>query len=337
MDFTFKTYQSLLSALQSRGFSFITVSEYAATASLAPRPLAPELRLVSVVEPSRRPSPFILLRHDVEAKYENALQMARLQHSRGIRGTYYFRIYGKNGHSAVIREIAALGHEIGYHYDDLSHCKGDYEKAIRRFEENLTYLRQFGPVTSATMEGAPLSRYDNRMLWLGRLDELVEGSKYVVGSKKYVVGESGNKVDTTKPESKSRYLLPTYYYLNQHNSKLPKYNYKDNGILTEPYFDFNFNQLYYLTDTGRRWDGHLYNVRDKATKENPVTNPAFLGLRFHSTRDIIQAINGGSFPEQAMLNFHPQRWNDGLFPWLKELVWQNVKNQGKRVLVNFRR
>ena len=112
-----------------------------------------------------------------------------------------------------------------------------------------------------------------------------------------------------------------------------KYDYKKLGIIAEPYFDIDFNQLYYITDTGRRWDGHLYNVRDKATKENPVTNPEFLKLKLHSTRDIIKAIKEGSFPEQAMLNFHPQRWNDGLFPWLKELVWQNLKNQVKRFLV----
>jgi hypothetical protein len=80
-----------------------------------------------------------------------------------------------------------------------------------------------------------------------------------------------------------------------------KYDYKKLGIIAEPYFDINFNELYYITDTGRRWDGHLYNVRDKATKENPVTNPEFLKLRFHSTFDIINAIessNQASFPQQ---------------------------------------
>ncbi len=112
-----------------------------------------------------------------------------------------------------------------------------------------------------------------------------------------------------------------------------KYDYRSLGILAEPYFDIDFNELFYITDTGRRWDGHLYNVRDKATKERPVTNPAFLKLRYHTTRDIIAAVENNSFPVRSMLNFHPQRWNDQLFPWLKELIWQNVKNQVKRVIV----
>jgi hypothetical protein len=110
-----------------------------------------------------------------------------------------------------------------------------------------------------------------------------------------------------------------------------KYSYKKLGILAEPYFDINFNDLFYITDTGRRWNGHLYNIRDKATKDNPVTNPHFLSLNYKYTTDIINAINGNSFPTKAMLNFHPQRWNNEILPWTKELIFQNIKNQVKRV------
>lgn len=115
-----------------------------------------------------------------------------------------------------------------------------------------------------------------------------------------------------------------------------KYDYRSLGIIAEPYFDIDFNELFYITDTGRRWDGHLYNVRDKATKENPVTNPEFLKLRYHSTHDIIRDVENNDFPRQSMLNFHPQRWHDKPLPWIKELFWQNAKNQVKRMLVNFR-
>lgn len=116
-----------------------------------------------------------------------------------------------------------------------------------------------------------------------------------------------------------------------------KYDYKILGISAEPYFDINFNELFYITDTGRRWDGHHFNVRDKATKENAVTNPDFLKLRFHSTNDIIKAVDNDQFPKQAMFNFHPQRWNDKPIPWMKEFIWQNIKNQGKRMLVSLRK
>ena len=32
-----------------------------------------------------------------------------------------------------------------------------------------------------------------------------------------------------------------------------EFNYKDYGIIGEPYFDVNFNEVMYLTDTGRTW------------------------------------------------------------------------------------
>ena len=41
------------------------------------------------------------------------------------------------------------------------------------------------------------------------------------------------------------------------------FDYHDLGITGEPYFDIDFNEAMYLTDTGRRWDGEKVAVRDK--------------------------------------------------------------------------
>lgn len=115
-----------------------------------------------------------------------------------------------------------------------------------------------------------------------------------------------------------------------------KYDYKKLGLIGEPYFDIDFNKVFYLTDTGRRWDGHRFNVRDKVLRENPVTNPDFLRYKFRTTNEIIKALNGGNFPDNAMFNFHPQRWTNELSSWLKEYIWQNVKNQGKWLMIRLR-
>ena len=95
-----------------------------------------------------------------------------------------------------------------------------------------------------------------------------------------------------------------------------KYNYRDLGLIGEPYFDIDFNEFLYLTDTGRRWNGDKVSVRDKVNSKYKFD--------LKSTQDVINAIP--QFPDQIMITIHPQRWDDRFFPWAKELVTQNIKN-----------
>jgi hypothetical protein len=67
--------------------------------------------------------PYLILRHDVDASPQLALDMARLEHKLGIKSTYFFlfshRLYNlldKNNYKIIV-EISRLGHEIGLHYD----------------------------------------------------------------------------------------------------------------------------------------------------------------------------------------------------------------------------
>src|SRR5690606_15484508 len=115
-----------------------------------------------------------------------------------------------------------------------------------------------------------------------------------------------------------------------------KYDYRNLGIIAEPYFDLDFNSVLYLTDTGRRWDGAAVSVRDKAMAGREVTNPEFLRRKYHTTNDIINAIDSGDFPDKAMFNFHPQRWANNPLAWISELALQSVKNRVKSLLVKHR-
>jgi hypothetical protein len=259
LDFTILTYKRLLKSLINSGYNFIRADEY--------------FRLKN--HEDKLPLKLIILRHDVEAKYYNALILAEIQHKLGISGTYYFRSMNRPDNDSIIEKLAKLDHEIGYHYDDLSRCKGSYNKAIIRFKDNIDYLRKFGPVNTITMEGAPLSKYDNRDLW-------------------------------------------------------KKFDYRDFDIVAEPYYDMDFNEIFYITDTGRRWNSNNYNIRDKSLSK--ISNEEFLSKNYISTNDIIKDVEFNRFPDKAMINFHPQRWTNKQLPWLKELVWQNIKNQGKAIL-----
>jgi len=255
-DFTISIYKILLQNLLKGGYSFLSYNQFINTSG----------------------KPVIVLRHDVDALPENSLLFAKIQQSLGISGTYYFRIAPKSFNETIIKEIAAMGNEIGYHYENMDTSDGNVDKAYEEFCRNLEMFRKIVPVETACMHGSPLSKFDNRTIW-------------------------------------------------------EKYDYHSLGIKAEPYFDLDFNKTFYITDTGRRWDGGKVSIRDKAMASNSVINPDFLRRKYRTTFDIINAVEQDDFSEQVMMTFHPQRWSDNKILWLKELIVQNLKNQVKKFLV----
>lgn len=258
MDFTRKKYKHLISSLLKDGYSFQTFEEF-------------------IENPKEK---VVMLRHDVDLLPENSLEFAKIQHDFGIKGSYYFRIVPESWDVEIVKEIADLGHEIGYHYEtmDTSYLKLKREnkefdhkmlldRAFQEFESNLDFIRKHAPVRTICMHGSPRSPYDNKEIW-------------------------------------------------------KKYDYKDLDIIAEPYFDVDFNDVFYLTDTGRRWDGYKVSVRDKVESG--------FSLSFHSTDDIIEAVEKTGLPDRIMMTFHPQRWHDNILMWNKEYILQNMKNVVKR-------
>lgn len=217
----------------------------------------------------------IILRHDVDLKPQNSLATAKIEHELGWKAVYYFRAVPESWDESIIREIASLGHEIGYHYESLTTFGGDVDAAYRDFCVNLEKLRAIVPVRSICMHGSPKSKWDSKDIW-------------------------------------------------------KKYDYHELGIDFEPYFDTDFSKTFYLTDTGRRWDGFNVSVRDRI----PVHQDRWCreGLVFHSTDDVIHAVRCGKLPGEVMVTTHPQRWTDNAAAWLKELLLQNLKNGAKRLL-----
>lgn len=110
-----------------------------------------------------------------------------------------------------------------------------------------------------------------------------------------------------------------------------RYNYHQLGIASESYLDTDFSKVFYLTDTGRRWDGFRVSVRDVIPdhQERWIRE----GQVYHSTDDIIQAVNKGIFPHKVLINTHPQRWTDHRGQWARELATQSIKNVIKRAIV----
>jgi len=75
---------------------------------------------------------FAVLRHDVDALPIRALSVGRLEHQLGILASYFFRVHANEYNAfgfenvAVIRQLAAMGHEIGLHAEpvDLAAATG---------------------------------------------------------------------------------------------------------------------------------------------------------------------------------------------------------------------
>lgn len=248
----------MLETLQRNGYQLISYGDYLANSQ---KPTAN--------------SRFVILRHDVDAKPGNSLRTAQIEHALGAKATYYFRVGKESNNPEIIRSIAKLGHEIGYHYEDMSLCNGDVDQAWSHFKTWLEYFRRFYAVETICMHGAPTSKWDGKDLW-------------------------------------------------------KKYNYRTVGILGEPYMDTDFSDVFYLTDTGRCWDGYKVSVRDKIPKFQDEWTKA--GLVWHTTPELLKAIEQGRMPAHVMMTTHPQRWTNNTSAWYKEMVLQNIKNIIKRLI-----
>ena len=109
--------------------------------------------------------PFVILRHDVDRYPKTAIRLAEIEHDHGITATYFFRMVPGAFDANVIKRVAKLGMEVGYHYETLDRANGDFKHAYELVKEDLARLREFGPVVSMAMHGNPLTPYDNRDLW----------------------------------------------------------------------------------------------------------------------------------------------------------------------------
>lgn len=105
-DFTIEGYNTLLETALENSFSFVDFNEYFL---LKKQGTAPEKTCI--------------LRHDIDADLDAALQLAVIENSLGIKSTYFlmFRspVYNLLSRSnfSMANKILALGHKIGLHYD----------------------------------------------------------------------------------------------------------------------------------------------------------------------------------------------------------------------------
>jgi len=185
LDFTFAKYKRFCEAMINSNYKILTVKEYLT---------------------SSKPDKCIILRHDVDLKPDRSLKAAEIENEFGIRSTYYFRMTDEVFQPEIIKRIAELGHEIGYHYEVLDKAKGDFAKAIEIFKRELDELRKLCDIKTICMHGNSRTEWDNRDLW--RIYDFREFG---------IIGEAYLSVDFSK----------IVYFSDTARTWNPKYKVKD--------------------------------------------------------------------------------------------------------------
>jgi len=138
MDFTCAAYDRLLASALDAGYRVLRVRD-----ALTGPPASPAL----------------IIRHDVEWNIRRTLAVINVEQQRGIRSSLYFRVDTRVYDPAQMCRLQDAGFEIGYHFNTLDRCRGDFARAARTFENELFRLREAGlDVTTAIPHGDPRIR-----------------------------------------------------------------------------------------------------------------------------------------------------------------------------------
>jgi hypothetical protein len=107
-SFNLKHYEESLKLAKRKGYSFSTLCDFDA---------------------NKKNKFLVLLRHDLDnPQVHKALDFAQIESKLGIKATYFVRVHS-DGYNpfgfktySILRQILALGHEIGLHYEHLDFC-----------------------------------------------------------------------------------------------------------------------------------------------------------------------------------------------------------------------
>ena len=117
----------------------------------------------------------LALRHDVDSRLDSALRLARLEHDRGLRATYFVLhtapYWDDDDLVPRVRRLQELGHEVGLHNDLVTLERVHGRDARAALEEALARLREAGiDVVGAAAHGSPWCHrlgYHNNYVFAG--------------------------------------------------------------------------------------------------------------------------------------------------------------------------
>ena len=118
-EFSLDGYSELLSTIKNRGYSFCRFEEI--NTSLA------------------EGRPFVVLRHDIDLSLRPALEIARIEHERGVQATYFvllrspfYNVFSRSN-AEIMSQIHGYGHQLATHID-LAFYNDDWANALMEVE-----------------------------------------------------------------------------------------------------------------------------------------------------------------------------------------------------------
>jgi len=276
MLFTFSSYRRLLDLIARHGYPIFGIEEV----------------FVARVQNKIMPDKYIAIRHDVDYFPKRALVMAGIEAKRKISSTYYVRRRFFDSDPDLVRQVAALGHQIGYHYEEVdTHQKAPNMQVARDavgfFVGSLLDLDKIGfPIRTVCPHGNPMTDVDNRQV-----------------------------VHLLRDENYLDMLAFTY------DRALVKAKVSDR-LIGDASIDISGADFdLYIPDTGRF--NPRYNLKDR------IDNCPISGLR--SLNDFEKILNS-SANRRIYMNMHPDRWSGDIATWLFDFSFDTAKNMVKRFM-----
>lgn len=151
VDFTWKNYDTIMKRLKER-YQDVSVANAIKTT----------------------PSKSMIIRHDIDYSLARAERMAEIEHQNNVKADYFVLLdnpfYNASDADGIrhLKRIAALGHNIGIHFDVAGYKRDDFSKVVNAHKNTLENLVGC-PVTSISYHNPGKLGLDT----LDRSDELL--------------------------------------------------------------------------------------------------------------------------------------------------------------------
>lgn len=276
MLFTYDSYRQLVDTITRNGYAIYGIEEILAARAAGTLP----------------EGKYVAIRHDVDYFPDRAKAIAEIEAEHRIATTYYIRRRFFEDNIGMVRMIAGLGHQVGYHYEEVdTHQKAPNlqvgRDAVGFFIGSLLDIDRLGfHIRSICAHGNPLTDVDNRQV-----------------------------VHLLRDQSFLEHLAFTYDR-EEIQTKIIDRLIGDASIdVTGRDFDL------YIPDTGRF--NPRFNLKDR------IDDCAIAGLTGLNDLDHLLKVDAN---RRVYMNMHPDRWSGDTVTWLFDWSFDIVKNMLKMIL-----